>query len=223
MTVEINKKNYDICVGWANVRFTQYMSFLAVEIPKKLKAMQQAKTPDERHAIAKDITTAEDRLFAKYYASVVACFSNIPSDILYKNCKPHQVFALYRIIMEGMPNIENEEEFKDFETPVKIRGELYTFPSRFMRQEFFGEYVEAAQFELDAQNIGESLAAVPKMCLLVLKKQGQKYEGAADESNESFNDINMDTVWRVCFFLQAQKRSYDAAIHVFTQEKQIQH
>lgn len=200
---------------WADVTLQQYIAYICnVEptAPAKLKAMQQAAADKDRHEIAQSITGLEYRAeFYPFFIRVICHFSDIAPEEIYDQdaTEAHieNVEKLYLGIIRCLSKQPEQESIHRF----VVGGAEYWLPVKFMSQSKFGEYVEAAQFETIANNAGEQpIKSLAKLACVLLKKDGEKYNGDTSLERESFflENLTMWQAWQIGFFLSRQNAKY---------------
>lgn len=215
--IEIDGTSYHIPQGWCDVPYKKYMAFVLEvmpTMPPKLKELHNAEG-EKRQKIALGISDLYHRKHIfPYYLRVIAALSDIPYSLLLK-CNTAQVIGIYNGIIKGLA----EPAQWTYTAKETIGGVEFNYPSRFMRQEKAGEYIEAANFEDTVQKMGgDLLAAIPQMACCLLKKDGEQYTGDIDESKTGWfvENMNMANCWGIYFFLQRSNASFAAVSKMYS-------
>lgn len=216
LVIDINGTSYNIPQGWSDVPYKKYMAFVAQvmpTIPSKLKELH-ASDGDKRQKIALGISDLYHRKHIfPYYLRVIAALSDIPYSLLLR-CNTAQTMGIYN----GIIKVLAEPAQWTYTAKATIAGIDFNYPSRFMRQEKAGEYIESANFEDTVEKMGgDLLAAIPQMACCLLKKDGEQYTGDIDESKTDWfaENMNMVNCWGIYFFLQRSNASFAAVSKMF--------
>tara|TARA_R110002167_G_scaffold247644_3_gene453276 strand:+ start:1328 stop:2038 length:711 start_codon:yes stop_codon:yes gene_type:complete len=118
------------------------------------------------------------------------------------------------------------EEYK----PLGIRSfdlneETYYFPSEFLREETYGDFIESTQLDMYIKDMKNGKYDVlPEQMAILCRRNDEKYdEDAIPEKAERFKELTMDIIWEFSFFLTRQSLNLTKLSLTYSQKaKQLQ-
>ena len=87
-------------------------------------------------------------------------------------------------------------------------GETYYFPSEFLKQNTYGDYIEATQLDMYIESMKHGkFDVLPEQMAILCRKIDEKYDDdIIPEKTEKFRNLSMDVIWEFGFFLTQQNR-----------------
>jgi len=88
-------------------------------------------------------------------------------------------------------------------TSFECDGETYYFPAEFLKNNTYGDYIEATQLDMyiDSMKNGK-YDVLPEQMAILCKKIGEEYdEDKIAEKTEKFKQLKMDIIFEFAFFL----------------------
>jgi hypothetical protein len=88
----------------------------------------------------------------------------------------------------------------------ECKGETYFFPSEFLKQNTYGDYIEATQLDMYIETMKHGkFDVLPEQMAILCRKLGEEYDDEKiEEKTKMFRDLKMDIVWEFGFFLTQQ-------------------
>lgn len=85
----------------------------------------------------------------------------------------------------------------------KCEGETYLFPSEFLKQNTYGDYIEATQLDMYIESMKHGkFDVLPEQMAILCRKLDEEYDDdVIPKKTEMFRNLTMDTVWEFSFFL----------------------
>tara|TARA_R110002020_G_scaffold10327_1_gene39792 strand:- start:901 stop:1596 length:696 start_codon:yes stop_codon:yes gene_type:complete len=85
----------------------------------------------------------------------------------------------------------------------EFEGETYYFPSEFLKNNTYGDYIEATQLDMYIESMKNGKYDVlPEQMAILCRRMGEEYdEDKIDEKAEKFKQLTMDIVFEFAFFL----------------------
>ena len=87
-------------------------------------------------------------------------------------------------------------------------GETYYFPSEFLKQNTYGDYIEATQLDMYIESMKHGkFDVLPEQMAILCRRIDEKYDDdIIPEKTQKFRKLSMDTIWEFGFFLTQQNR-----------------
>jgi hypothetical protein len=201
LIVAINGTDYNVPSGWADVSLSAYIAYS--KLPKLPQYESIADMPD--HVYYGELIP--------HFCKSIAALTDIPQDVLMQ-CDIDQLERLYTTLMGQLKTPEYR-----YKPSVKITGETWFFPERFMLKSTVGEYVEAAQLEKVAfENEQNIMEVMPKIAAYLLKKDGEQGKGLDDaiiaQRTPLFALMPMSVAWDLYFFLRRRNDILQLALQI---------
>ena len=88
----------------------------------------------------------------------------------------------------------------------EFEGETYNFPSEFLKDNTYGDFIESTQLDSAIENMKNGRYDVlPEQMAILCRRVGEEYdEDLIIEKTEKFKKLKMDTVMEFAFFLTTQ-------------------
>jgi hypothetical protein len=85
----------------------------------------------------------------------------------------------------------------------ELDGETYYFPSEFLRNNTYGDFIESTQLDMYIESMKNGRYDVlPEQMAILCRKIDEDYdEDKIDEKAEKFKQLTMDIVFEFAFFL----------------------
>ena len=214
LNISLHKVNYKIAESWVDLTLEQFvrLSVLCKEkLPDALHELYEAITDEEEHDKVLAKISEQDGMinFNLFYKEVLIELSNIPADIINDKMVFEDVISIYKTYllkfvlgMYYMPQQDLIPELSKF----KFDGTTWWLPIRHMAKASFGQYIEAAQVEMNAAKIAKGdISYISQQIAILARKRGEAKKIFDEElimkRAKLFDKLNMVTVWGVAFFL----------------------
>jgi hypothetical protein len=88
----------------------------------------------------------------------------------------------------------------------ECEGSTYYFPSEFLKQNTYGDYIESTQLDMYIESMKHGkFDVLPEQMAILCRKIDEEYDDdSIPEKTEMFKKLTMDTVWEFSFFLTQQ-------------------
>ena len=103
-----------------------------------------------------------------------------------------------------------------------FEDEEYFFPSEYLKDNTFGDYIEATQLDLyiDSMTSGR-FDVLPEQMAILCRKIDEVYDDSKiPEKAEAFRKLKMDTVWEFSFFLTHRCEKLASLLQTYLEEKE---
>jgi len=89
----------------------------------------------------------------------------------------------------------------------ELEGETYYFPSDYLKQNTYGDYIESTQLDMYIESMKHGkFDVLPEQMAILCRRIDEKYDDdIIPEKTERFKELKMDTIWEFAFFLTQQK------------------
>ena len=191
--IQIKDKKYEIPTEWKDITlewwcglYTIITKYTKTEVDKEKKDIKSKKIEDVdvlrmNRDIFKYLTGINDAMLQKLDLESVNHAVTTVSDLL-QDYKP-----------TGIESFEFE-------------GETYYFPKEFLKQNTFGDYIEATQLDatIDMMKHGKFDILPEQMAILCRTATEEYNDDAIPDKSDRFKKLSMDIVWEFSFFLTMQ-------------------
>ena len=210
-------KSFEIPEAWHELTLKDYISFVDAvsELQKKLKEDEK-----EESGLYEIII-----LYRKEFNDIFQAFTKCEGAIIEK-IKAKDLNTLYLYMLEFMkePKEKRIESFKFKRRKYYLPKSKYNYFGNEMpmAEATFGEVVEAMQVqELDKAFNENNFKALPYQIAILCKPKDEEYDDQkVRERAKLFEDLTMDIVWQINFFLLTQKISLINNFPQFLKETQ---
>lgn len=222
-------QTYNYPDSYKKVTLKQFIASLDVEKkkPKLLRKYENCTDEKERAELHKELVPIYNSEVVPYWLNYVAFWTgmdvetvanigavNIDGEALDLPENWEWVLSFYDVIKQGLN--ESLEGIEDTPSMIQYKDDVYYLPKKFMQSSTVAEYFDACQVELNCDRLSkDQFHAIPELLNIILKKKDQTYEETQDRPKDFFEDMNMDSVFRVSFFLSklSLKLGNDLAIY----------
>lgn len=106
-------------------------------------------------------------------------------------------------------NILTEEYKPKGMKSFEFDGETYYFPSEFLKDNTYGDFIEATQLDMYIESMKNGKYDVlPEQMAILCRKIGEEYdEDKIEEKAEKFKQLTMDIIFEFAFFLTNRSES----------------
>tara|TARA_R110002124_G_scaffold94849_2_gene239019 strand:- start:216 stop:905 length:690 start_codon:yes stop_codon:yes gene_type:complete len=123
-----------------------------------------------------------------------------------------EVISVLEVLMEeykpkGMNSFDYEKE-------------TYYFPSEFLRQNTYGDYIESTQLDMyiDSMKHGK-FDVLPEQMAILCRRLDEEYDDdIIPEKTERFKNLKMDIVWEFSFFLTQQNIKLTRLLNMYSEK-----
>ena len=104
----------------------------------------------------------------------------------------------------------------------EFEGETYNFPSEFLRENTYGDFIESTQLDMSIDNMKNGRYDVlPEQMAILCRRVGEEYdEDLIAEKTEKFKELKMDTVMEFAFFLTSQSSRLQTILSMSLEKKE---
>tara|TARA_R100001463_G_scaffold122830_1_gene179415 strand:- start:802 stop:1488 length:687 start_codon:yes stop_codon:yes gene_type:complete len=104
----------------------------------------------------------------------------------------------------------------------EFEGETYNFPSEFLRNNTYGDFIESTQLDMNIENMKNGRYDVlPEQMAILCRRVGEEYdEDLIPEKTEKFKKLKMDTVMEFAFFLTNQSSRLQTLLSMSLEKKE---
>tara|TARA_R110000744_G_scaffold45474_1_gene100946 strand:+ start:173 stop:859 length:687 start_codon:yes stop_codon:yes gene_type:complete len=104
----------------------------------------------------------------------------------------------------------------------EFEGETYNFPSEFLRENTYGDFIESTQLDMSIDNMKNGRYDVlPEQMAILCRRAGEEYdEDLIAEKTEKFKELKMDTVMEFAFFLTSQSSRLQTILSMSLEKKE---
>jgi len=103
-----------------------------------------------------------------------------------------------------------------------FEGETYNFPSEFLKENTYGDFIESTQLDMSIDNMKNGRYDVlPEQMAILCRRVGEEYdEDLIAEKTEKFKELKMDTVLEFAFFLTSQSSRLQTILSMSLEKKE---
>lgn len=193
--ITIGEKDYEIPSSWTEVTLEYYC-----EIWKILDKYRYIIEPKDGEEVSEEqLLMAEHKMCGEMFQYM----TGIDDDTL-KRVPMEQIASLISGIQELMDRYEPKgiDHFQ-------LDGETYWFPFEFMRDNTYGDYIEATQLDLNTKYLENGrFDVLPEQMAILCRKDLEEFdEDAIEEKTKAFKKLTMDIVWEFAFFLNKRNKT----------------
>ena len=210
----INNEQYRVPLSVADITLSTHLAIVNVEknIPDELADILKEEDESKRKEMAGAI---EKMVYIKkiipYFARVISAATGIPANVLlgdkqHEGAPVNMIEKWYWAIMAAYGRVSYKEGKRQF----LLRGEVWEIPDNLMQKSTFGEFAEAAQYEMYTSETEQGMwDRMPYVLAVLLRPEGEKFDPytfdeIVEERAEMMRSITMDVVYQVAFFLLGQ-------------------
>ena len=229
----INSDPYEYPEGWPDVKLSRFMDSLK-QIPEKpaaLIAYESCKTAEEVSKVFVEQVQPNYAEIVQYYLEYVHFWTGTDKAFLAsvnggqvqiqgpgipRQAKALWIENLYIQIRKNFINSQAKAAANISDT-IEFNGETWHLPTKHLTKATVNEFIEAAQAEHIAANMGDQLQALPKLlCIFLRKTKDAPYNPQQMQREPLFMNMPMDKVWNVSFFLSklSEKLTRDFLIYM---------
>lgn len=124
-------------------------------------------------------------------------------------------------VLESINILQEDYKPKGFNS-FECEGETYYFPLDNMKDNTFGDYIEASQLDMNHElMVNGHYDALPEQMAILCRRLGEDYdENKIKEKTEKFKNLKMDIILEFSFFLTKQSQVLSRALQMFSEEKE---
>ena len=102
-----------------------------------------------------------------------------------------------------------------------LDGDEYSFPSEFLKNNTFGDYIESTQLDMTIESMKNGRYDVlPEQMAILCRREGESYdEDLIPEKTERFKKLKMDTIYEFAFFLTNQSLILNRNLSMYSEKK----
>jgi hypothetical protein len=106
----------------------------------------------------------------------------------------------------------------------EFEGETYNFPSEFLRNNTYGDFIEATQLDMTIENMKNGRYDVlPEQMAILCRRADEEYdEELIAEKAEKFKKLTMDIVMEFAFFLTNQSKRLLKISNMYSEKEVVQ-
>ena len=192
--IEIADKSYEIPSSWEEVTLEYYC-----EVWKILDKYRHILEPKEGEEVSEEVVAMTEH---KMCGEIFQFMTGIDSDTL-KRIPMEQVQSL----ISGIQDLLDRYEPKGIDH-FELGGDTYWFPFEFMRNNTYGDYIEATQLELNTKYLENGrFDVLPEQMAILCRKDLEEFdEDGIEEKTKLFRGLTMDIVWEFAFFLNKRNK-----------------
>jgi hypothetical protein len=122
-------------------------------------------------------------------------------------------------VLDGLVEEYKPKGIRSFE----CEGETYFFPSEFLRQNTYGDYIEATQLEMYIESMKHGkFDVLPEQMAILCRKLEEEYDDdVIPQKTEMFKKLTMDVVWEFGFFLTQQNIKLAKLSNMYSVKKEL--
>lgn len=217
--------------SWADVTLSQFIHYLEKiepHKPEKLTQMMSEEDPEKRQEIWASLTDVEySHKFLPFFALYVSHFTGMPYSMIMgtgehsgtPGMNRKQLDALWNLIeFKSLGKYDYDPKFLSFE----FEGVTYHLPQRYMENGSVIEFMESAQLQAQAQQLGNSnWSVMAKIVGILARPKGEEYsETGMNQRAQIFQNLPMNIVLNTAFFLLKlnMKLSSDSLIYMLSHQ-----
>tara|TARA_R110000822_G_scaffold69179_1_gene168144 strand:+ start:249 stop:944 length:696 start_codon:yes stop_codon:yes gene_type:complete len=105
-------------------------------------------------------------------------------------------------------------------TSFDYDNQTYYFPSEFLKQNTYGDYIESTQLDMyiDSMKHGR-FDVLPEQMAILCRRLDEKYDDdIIPEKTENFKNLKMDIVWEFSFFLTQQNTKLAKLLSMYSEK-----
>ena len=211
-------KTFKIPEKWSEIKLQDYALF----IDGINKLQDKLKQDDKENCGLYELILS----YREYFNEIFEAFTKVDSKII-EHIKAEDMFTIYNYMMDFL----NEPEKKDIKS-FRFKNKTYYLPSSKvdyfgneikMAEATFGEVLEAMQVqELDKSFTDNKYKALPYQIAILCRPKGEAYDDQKVAARAKlFQDLNMEIVWKIAFFLMRRKlKSLKATLQYLEKQKE---
>lgn len=191
----------DIPTQWEDMTLEWYTDLLQIiqkhTTSNELKENHLKKTYEESEFYDKIIKDAEFMNEVLLNQDIFAFLTGLDKESV-KSTDINQVNE----VLSAVEVLTKEYEPKGINN-FEFEGETYYFPSEYLKQNTFGDFIETTQLDKSIEQYKNGrFDVLPEQMAILCRKEGEQYDDdVIPEKTEKFKKLSMDKVFEFAFFL----------------------